>query len=216
MNQILFINNKSSNTTVKVPKQYKKAFFIIKILFSLSIVLIIISICTFLFRSFSRNENDYISKKIISNYNITKLYSNTSNSVNSYAISGTSFNVIGLIEIPKLNIIYPILSELNDYLLKIAPCRFSGPLPNENGNLCIAGHNYDNSKLFSKITSLEIGDSINIYNASGNKQNYIIFEKKEVSEDDLSALNISQDIQKQVTLITCNNLTSNRIIIKAK
>ena len=30
----------------------------------------------------------------------------------------------GIIEIPKLDLYYPIYSELNEDLLKIAPCKF--------------------------------------------------------------------------------------------
>ena len=93
---------------------------------------------------------------------------------------------------------------------------FCGTIPNKEGNLCIAGHNYDNSKFFSKISSLKNGDEIFIYDITGNKESYYVFEQLEVKEDDLSPLIISKDIKKQVTLITCNNLTSNRIIIKAK
>ena len=56
-----------------------------------------------------------------------------------------------MIEIPKIGIYYPIISEATDELLKISPCRIAGPMPNEDGNLCIAGHNYDNYKFFSKL-----------------------------------------------------------------
>ena len=126
------------------------------------------------------------------------------------------FSVIGIIEIPKINISYPILSESNDELLKIAPCRISGPMPNEDGNLCIAGHNYDNYKFFSKISSLENGDEIIIYDLYNNKLSYYVFNNYEVLENNLSPLETSDNNSKQITLITCNNLNSNRIIIEAK
>ena len=152
---------------------------------------------------------------LIDNYSISRLYNNEQ-PITTYEESGTMFSVIGIIEIPKINISYPILSESNDELLKIAPCRISGPIPNEDGNLCIAGHNYDNYKFFSKISSLENGDEIIIYDLYNNKLSYYVFNNYEVLENNLSPLETSDNNSKQITLITCNNLNSNRIIIEAK
>ena len=50
-----------------------------------------------------------------------------------------------------------------DELLKIAPCRFYGNNLNKVGNVCIAGHNYDNGEFFSNLDQLELGDIIDIY-----------------------------------------------------
>ena len=68
---------------------------------------------------------------------ITKLYSNTT-SYNVLPINqeislyeNGSFSVIGLIDIKKVNISYPILSSASKKALKIGTCRFYGPLPNE-------------------------------------------------------------------------------------
>ena len=121
-----------------------------------------------------------------------------------------------MIEIPKIDIYYPIISESNDELLKIAPCRISGPIPNGDGNLCIAGHNYDNYKFFSKLSNLSNRDKIIIYNINGENLSYEIFNIYQVSEDDLSPLKENPSFKKQVTLITCNNInTSNRLIVQA-
>ena len=54
-------------------------------------------------------------------------------------------------------------------LLKIAPCRFYGPMPNEVGNICIAGHNYNSYKFFSRLKNLSIGDVITIFDLSRKK-----------------------------------------------
>lgn len=154
---------------------------------------------------------------MITSYNVSKLYNETTTKTSeTYEVNGLTCTIIGFIEIPKIGISYPILSETNDELLKIAPCRLSGPFPNQDGNLCIAGHNYDNSKFFSKISSLEINDEIIITDINNNQESYYVFENNEVVEQDLSPLEISDGVTKQVTLITCNNITSNRIIIKAK
>ena len=49
-----------------------------------------------------------------------------------------------------------VISKTNDELLKLSICRYYGPMPNEIGNLCIAGHNYKNNLMFSKLNKLNI------------------------------------------------------------
>ena len=219
MNQILYNKddyksniNYNLNSEI-VDKEHNKSFF--KIQFIATSLLVVVVITGYFLYSYNRNKKENISKMLIDNYSISRLYNNEQ-PITTYEESGTMFSVIGIIEIPKINISYPILSESNDELLKIAPCRISGPMPNEDGNLCIAGHNYDNYKFFSKISSLENGDEIIIYDLYNNKLSYYVFNNYEVLENNLSPLETSDNNSKQITLITCNNLNSNRIIIEAK
>ena len=203
---------------ILITKKYKK-IFIIQLIVSLIIIGLVL-IAYFSYNVYIK-EKEKISKQLINNYNISQLYSNQnnqniSNSINTHKDEGNKFTVIGVIEIPKLNISYPILSEVADELLKIAPCRLSGPMPNEEGNLCIAGHNYDNYKFFSKIPTLQVNDEVLIYGLNGNKEIYLVYDKYEVNVHDLSPLEDSVGIKKQITLITCNNKNENRIIVKAK
>lgn len=99
------------------------------------------------------------------------------------ASDGTSYYTIGVINIPSINVNYPILSTYTDELLKIAPCKFHGPNPNEVGNLCIAGHNYRNSKFFSKVPNLQLGDTIEITDLSGRMLTYTVYDKFIVNPD---------------------------------
>lgn len=122
----------------------------------------------------------------------------------------------GIIEIPKINLYYPVFSDLTEDLLKIAPCKFYGDSPDVNGNICIAGHNYDNDLFFSKIAILSPNDEIFIYDNNGNQYLYLVYEIYEVSESDLSPIYDYEQNKKILTLITCNNFNSNRIIVKAK
>ena len=125
-------------------------------------------------------------------------------------------NIFGIIEIPKINIYYPIFSNINDNLLKIAPCKFYGNNLDKNDNICIAGHNYNNSLFFSNIVLLSTNDEIYIYNNEGRKYIYYVSEMYEVKYNDLSPVFDYNKNSRELTLITCNNLNSNRIIVKAK
>ena len=210
MNQILVtnFNNKFNN---KKGKEYKKIF---KVQFIISITIIVFAICFFIYYLYSLKTSENFSKKIISNYNISTLYS--SNKKNNETQSSAENSIFGIIEIPKINIYYPVFSFLSEENLKVSPCKLYGTNLNENTNICIAGHNYNNNMFFSNIDKLQNGDEIYIYNNNGFKYIYIVFEKYEVKENNLSPIYNYNKNEKTLTLITCNNLNNNRIIIKAK
>ena len=114
-----------------------------------------------------------------------------------------------------------ITDETTDELLKTSPCRFYGDFPSEgniteNLNLCIAGHNYDNDKFFSKIKDLNINDKIYIYDNFDNQYMYSVIKNYEVKSDDLSPVYETITDSFELTLVTCNNFNCNRISIKAK
>ena len=192
-------------------KFYKnKTIFLIVLIF---FILVILSIVIYFYILKQKEQKLYsFSEKLDEKYQTLSLYSNN-NIVNSSA--SNSSHIIGKITIEKINLNYSILSICSEELLKISPCRLYGPEPNQIGNLCIAGHNYDNGKFFSNISKLSIGDIIRIYDLNNNYLEYSIYDKFEVEINDTSVLN--QDTNnKELTLITCNNKNKNRFILKAK
>lgn len=214
MNQILE-NVKKEYTDLNQKKQ--KPF---KYIFIFSIIIIIILFSIFLYDFYYKNKNEKISNYLQYNYNTIKLYKDQSNTYSNLEnnSSYTENILIGEIEIPSLNISYPIFSILTDEALKVAPCIFHGTMPPESSNLCIAGHNYNNSQFFSLIYKLKSGDIINIYDSNNIKYSYTVFSNYEVKTDDLSPLLPKSDNLldfHELTLITCNNYNNNRIIIKA-
>ena len=82
------------------------------------------------------------------------------------------------------------------------------------GNLCIVGHNYRDTRFFSKVPTLEIGDTIDITDNYGRTITYIMYDKYSVDPKDTSCLNQATDGKKEVTLITCNYDGSLRVIEK--
>lgn len=134
----------------------------------------------------------------------------------SVASDGTEYFTIGVINIPSINVNYPILSTYSDALLKISPCKFWGPNPNEVGNLCIAGHNYKNSKFFSKVPNMELGDTIEITDLGGNTVVYAIYDKYIVNPYELECTSQMTNGKREITLITCTNDNKQRHIIKAR
>ena len=214
MNQILYINKQYRNI-----KKTKKNLLFYRGLLFLSLIGIIVSVSYSIYGYENRNEKEKMSNSLSESFNISTLYAKN----NSYSVEQiykteikSAFSVIGIIKIDNIKISYPILSNINDELLKISPCRFYGPMPNEIGNICIAAHNYDDNRFFSKVGKLKKGDIITIYDNIGNYKFYSIYNVFETKMDDLSCTSQDTNNAREVTLVTCNNLNGNRIIVKAK
>ena len=131
------------------------------------------------------------------------------------AKDGTEYTVIATLTIPKLGITYPVLSTCSEELLKKATCKFTGPNPNEVGNLCIAGHNYRNNSFFSKLATLDTKDIIQLQDMSGRVIEYAVYNKYVVGPYDKECLDQATNGKKEITLITCYNNGTQRTIIKA-
>lgn len=205
MNQILetSLNSKKRKT--------KKLRTILKFQLFFSIILVILIECILFYQKKQLNQKEKYSNEILSNYNISKLYTN----ININDFKEEEPYVLGVIEIPKINVYYPIFSTFTDELLKISPCRFYGPLPGKIGNLCIAGHNYDNDKFFSKIATLNIGSEIIVSDYYNQSYTYFVYNIYEVEADNLSPVYSYDKRARQLTLITCNNINHKRIVVQA-
>lgn len=136
--------------------------------------------------------------------------------------AGYTYVVDGKIEIPKIKIDYPILSgetkseQETEALLKMSPLKFHGPEINEVGNYCIVGHNYRNSKFFSKVPTLENGDIIRITDMSGKVVEYSVYAKYNVVPSDTTCTDQRTNGKREITLITCTNDSKERVIVKAR
>ena len=136
--------------------------------------------------------------------------------------SGYTYSTIASINIPKINVNYSIIDgetdsvEETDALLKISPTKFWGPDPNTVGNFCVVGHNYRNSKFFSKVPNLENGDIIEITDSNNKTLRYSVYSKYEVDPNDISCIDQNTNGKKEVTLITCTNDSKLRVIVKAR
>ena len=89
-------------------------------------------------------------------------------------------------------------------------------MPNEIGNLCIAGHNYVDYKLFSRLNELDINDEIIIYDLNGNSIIYRVYDIYETNPDDTSCTFQNTNGVRIITLVTCNNVNGKRLVIHAK
>ena len=237
MNQILITEK------IYVTPELKRKKKIYKFLFLISIFLIIMLSLFYFYADYSRNKSEEISKQLLEDFIskddtiisteqnalIVKLTQdvvdnateeeqqtdlNLATATEKYTTESGTYDIIGRITIPRINVDYPIFSETSDALLKISICKFHGGSPNEVGNLCLAGHNYKNSRFFSKVDTLVIGDIIEITDLSKRTIQYEVYDIHTVDPTDRSDTTQLTNGKKEVTLITCTDDTKQRIIVK--
>ena len=126
------------------------------------------------------------------------------------------YEVKGEINIAKTGCKYPVLAEVTKHSLEVAVAILYGPGLNEPGNTVIVGHNYRNGLFFSNNSKLKNGDVVTIKSAT-ETVDYIIYNMYYTSPDDASYM--KRDVEegvREISLSTCNNDSSQRLIIWAK
>lgn len=242
MNQILI------SEKLYVTPELKKKKKIFRFEFFLSVFLLCVLSSYAIYAEYDRNKSEEVSKELLANINYNaaeKVEDDVIVVILNQALDeevsvreeleetevipeqqklktndGTEYYTIGEINIPSINVNYPILTADNldniDTLLKISVCKFHGANPNQVGNLCIVGHNYKNSKFFSKVPNLNNGDIVQIKDLSGTTLNYVVYDKYIVEPDNVACTSQLTGGKKEVTLITCTNDNKQRYIIKAR
>lgn len=130
--------------------------------------------------------------------------------------NGEQYNIIATLKIPTLGIEYPVLSSTSEALLKVSLNKYWGANPNEVGNMVILGHNYENTKFFSKLPNIKIGDIVKITDLEGQTLDYEVYETDIISPYDNSCTSQLTDGNTEITLITCYNKGAKRFIAKAR
>jgi len=122
--------------------------------------------------------------------------------------------VIGTIEIPKINILYPIVCETTNEYLKMAPTKLTGVNLNDLGNCSIIGHNYEDERFFSKSDELRNGDVVNVRAKNGDTIQYTVADVYEINYKDVRCLKQNGVSKRELTLLTCTNKDNKRLVVK--
>ena len=240
MNQILVTKKLYVTPELKRKKKvYKLELF-------LSVFLVCALLSAYIYAEYDRNKSEEVSQEILANLEIPEedttvaknnvlvvvldeempIEEEKTNVVNNQAkqttAKGHEYTTVATINIPKIKVTYPIIDgptdspEETEDLLKISPTRFWGPEPNEVGNFCIVGHNYRNSRFFSKVPTLVEGDSIDITDLSGKTITYKVYSKYQVDPSDVSCTTQLTNGRREITLITCTDDSKYRVVVKAR
>ena len=167
-------------------------------------------------------DSNSILNDVQPSVDLNTLYQNSTN--NDSNESGDweymGYDVIGYIEIPKTDVEYLIIpdyqSSINALNVGIVMLYPSNIGLNEPGNTVLAGHHYRDGSFFSNNKRLQEGDKIYITDTSGERVEYEIYKKYETSTSDSSYMNRDTEGRRELSLTTCTDDTSARLIIWAK
>lgn len=131
--------------------------------------------------------------------------------------SGMEYRVDSILNIPSLEINYPVLNDSNNELLKISLNKFWGGEANSVGNYCIVGHNYDGKDIFfGKLHKIKNGDIVELKDKTGKTLKYQVYNKFIVEPTDVACTSQLTNGKTEMTLITCANGGKNRLIVKCR
>ena len=131
------------------------------------------------------------------------------------------YKVIGTINIPSLNVKYPIFNVDNTATLNIGtaaiyPMNVEEAL-NKYGNVVIAGHNYRNRSMFSRLYTLANDTSIFITDSYGKTLEYKVYNNYTANASDFSyATRKIEEGTAEISLSTCTRDPNTRTVIWAK
>lgn len=162
------------------------------------------------------NDNNANFENNIDNNNIIEEPSDNNNNSNSEGLTYKGFKVAGVIEIPKTKVKYNVLDDPSAKAMEVGITIIYGPGLNQTGNTVLAGHNYRNGTFFSNNNKLSSGDKIYITDLSGKKVTYTIYKKYKTDPNDFSYATRNTNGKREISLTTCTDDSSARIIIWAK
>lgn len=222
MNQILKENNSYKNK-----KNQQIYIYIIVVVFILTI-LFVSSYKIYASNAYKKEEIIILSNVKINNVNIVN--DSLKKAFEEKIVEGKleeviiaeetkndkGYTVIANLNIPSLGINYPVLSSTSTELLKISLNKYWGANPNEVGNMCIVGHNYKNSKFFSKLPKIKKGEIVEITDLRGKTLKYKVYDTEIIDPYDTTCTDQLTNGNIEITLITCYNNGKQRFIAKAR
>ena len=191
-----------------------------KKVYNLIIAVLIVALIVVIAMIVIRYGGNYLNEKEVSasletiEEELNKEETQQSESLSELEFKG--YKVEGIIEIPKINIKYPIIDHTNEETMKVSITKFWGPQANEIGNYTVAGHNNKDGTMFGKTKYLQIGDKIKLTNLKNETIEYEVFKIYSIDPDDVSCVESVESGTREVTLITCTNGHKNRLVTKAR
>lgn len=128
--------------------------------------------------------------------------------------------IMGVVEIPSINTILPILHYSSDNSLSLGAGHVYGsslPVPCGCSHSVLAGHSsFQNQRLFSDLDEMEVGDRFFLY-VMGERFEYEVDKVSIVEPDDISETAVEPG-KDYVTLLTCTpkGINSHRLLVRGR
>lgn len=200
----------------------------------ITLIIIVVGVITFLAVDFIRNSNinndasdaadrfeGEVSKQNKTDTNTEEVTLNIQSE--DIVMNGTSdftnmykgFPMVGTIEIPKINLKYPVLEKASKDAIEVSVAVDAGPGLNKVGNTVIVGHNYRNGTFFSDLKNVSNGDKVYITDLSGVKLEYTIYNIYTTTPEDSDYIDRDTNGKREITLKTCTDDTQSRLLVYA-
>ena len=144
-------------------------------------------------------------------------YSGSSSGSGATVGEYTSGGHIPKIYIPRTGINYTIYTEVSASNMERGVVVISTVAGlNQPGNTVISGHNTLNGRLFSRNDRIQEGDIIYISDEDGDKLAYSVYDKYIADATDASYIERDTQGEREISLTTCTDDQSQRLIILAR
>ena len=186
-------------------------------------VLCIITAIVFFIRNSAETRNAYEISERVAGELKTQIAAEKQNSDNTLptdnpdrkmpAIRIEEKRYIGILEIPKLEIVLPVAEKFSYEALQQTPCIYSGSV--YSNDLVIAAHNYDVH--FGRLSSLGFDYDVLFTDTEGNRYSF-----RTVNIETLNPYQYTDLVEKQkknewdLTLFTCNYSGTQRIVVRCR
>lgn len=118
------------------------------------------------------------------------------------------YAMIGTLRVPSVGIELPILSSWSYELLNVAPCRYSGSIPEEN--MILMGHNYKSH--FTPLHDIAEGAAVEFEDVNGIVYRYTVEGIETLHKNDGELL----PSEYPLTLFTCTRGGQNRVVLRCQ
>lgn len=116
------------------------------------------------------------------------------------------YEYIGYLDLPRLEMTLPIMSEWDSLRLQIAPCRQFGS--SRTDDLVIAGHNY--ASHFGRLNELDVGDTVRFTDMEGVVSTYTICRVETLRPTQVEDV---QNSGHDLVLYTCTYGGRSRVVL---
>lgn len=118
------------------------------------------------------------------------------------------WNYIGVLEIPSLNLVLPVIDQWSYDALVVAPARYSGSVYLDN--MVLAAHNYTSH--FGRLRELSLDDEIRFVDVAGNVFYYKVQELQILPPTAVEEMTLDGDWD--LTLFTCTWGGQSRVTVR--
>lgn len=170
-----------------------------------------ISIGIYVEIGYNKTQNEIINNIVNDDPEISVVEENIDSEKNDSSTIETKDSGIALLDIPAINLKAGIVEGVSQRSLSKGVAHYPNtPMPGEDGNVVLAGHDSGKMPIFRKLHKLNNGDRINVTYKT-KVYEYVVTGKRVVKPSQTDILDSSD--AKTITLFTCTEKGNKRLVV---